>query len=132
MTHPNHHTARDEPSSMPHFVLMPGFDGTGELFAPLIDALVPAHSFTIVRYSDECSLAECVSTAVSFLPEPRVVLIAESFSAPVAFTSSVKAGRVRGGHSRIFRASTSSPLIALSALRYVSAMMFMSTFFTLI
>jgi pimeloyl-[acyl-carrier protein] methyl ester esterase len=71
---------------MPHFVLMPGFDGTGELFAPLIDALGPAHSFTIIRYSDECSLAECVSTAISSLPEPRVVLIAESFSGPVALT----------------------------------------------
>lgn len=69
---------------MPHFVLMPGFDGTGELFAPLVEALGPADNITTVRYSDERSLTECVNTVGSFLPEEPVALIAESFSGPVA------------------------------------------------
>ncbi len=65
---------------------MPGFDGTGALFAPLIEAFGPKYEFKVVRYSDECTLAECVNTAASFMPDEPAVLIAESFSGPVALS----------------------------------------------
>jgi pimeloyl-ACP methyl ester carboxylesterase len=67
-----------------HFLLLPGFDGTGEQFAPLVDALGPSHAFTLVRYANERSLERCVDAAASLLPDEPVVLIAESFSGPMA------------------------------------------------
>lgn len=67
-----------------HFALLPGFDGTGEMFAPLIHALGSSGSFTVVRYTKERSLEACVDTAASLLPEEPAVLIAESFSGPIA------------------------------------------------
>lgn len=71
---------------MPTLVLMPGFDGTGALFAPLIEAFGRTYDFKVVRYSDERTLAECVNTAASFMPDEPAVLIAESFSGPLALS----------------------------------------------
>ncbi len=61
---------------------MPGFDGTGELFAPLqaflgIDAVV-------IRYQDEQIFDDYVASVAKQLPDKGAVLIAESFSGPVA------------------------------------------------
>jgi pimeloyl-ACP methyl ester carboxylesterase len=67
----------------PRFVLLPGLDGTGELFAPLLQALGDDVTTSVVRYVAELTLDEYVESAGKALPD-RCVLIAESFSGPVA------------------------------------------------
>jgi pimeloyl-[acyl-carrier protein] methyl ester esterase len=68
---------------MSSLLLLPGFDGTGELFAPLLPAL-DQHDVTIARYHDEKSFDDYVDTASALLHEDDNVLIAESFSGPIA------------------------------------------------
>lgn len=67
----------------PHLILLPGLDGTGELFAPLLRALGEDVTTSVVRYSAELTFDEYVESAAKALPE-RCVVIAESFSGPVA------------------------------------------------
>jgi pimeloyl-ACP methyl ester carboxylesterase len=69
----------------PHFVLLPGLDGTGELFAPLLQALGDDVTTSVVRYAAELTLDEYVESAGKALPD-SCALIAESFSGPVAIT----------------------------------------------
>ena len=71
---------------MPEIVLLPGLDGTGELFARIEKCLTPAVRVTVVRYPSDPKLryagyAEIVRAA---LGTRRVTLLAESFSGPVA------------------------------------------------
>lgn len=67
-----------------NLILMPGFDGTGELFAPLQTALgTGLDSTTIVRYTTERCFDDHVNTAAQSV-RGDCVLIAESFSGPVA------------------------------------------------
>ena len=70
-------------SAAPHLVLLPGLDGTGELFASLLDALDENITTTVVRYGAELTFDEYVESASKALPE-QCVLIAESFSGPIA------------------------------------------------
>jgi pimeloyl-ACP methyl ester carboxylesterase len=65
-------------------LLLPGFDGTGELFAPLQSSLGNSVHTTVVRYQDERILEDYVESAAALLPEQDAVLVAESFSGPVA------------------------------------------------
>jgi pimeloyl-ACP methyl ester carboxylesterase len=65
-------------------ILMPGFDGTGELFSPLLAALSPHHRPAIVRYRDERTFNDYVDTVSAALPDQGAMLIAESFSGPIA------------------------------------------------
>jgi len=65
-------------------VLLPGLDGTGELFAPLIDALGSAAQTSVVRYTSERSFDDYVNTAANAVTSADTVLVAESFSGPVA------------------------------------------------
>lgn len=65
-------------------ILLPGFDGTGELFDPLVAALSPPHRTTVIRYRDERTLDDYVDTVSAALPEQGATLIAESFSGPIA------------------------------------------------
>jgi pimeloyl-[acyl-carrier protein] methyl ester esterase len=67
-----------------HLALLPGLDGTGELFAPLLDALGGEIRTTVVRYKSERSFDEYIDTAAKALSSPNTVLVAESFSGPVA------------------------------------------------
>jgi pimeloyl-[acyl-carrier protein] methyl ester esterase len=67
-------------------VLLPGMDGTGELFAPLLEALPLELPVSVVRYPDRAATYdEHVAVARAELPrnEP-FVLLGESFSGPVA------------------------------------------------
>lgn len=66
------------------WILLPGLDGTGELFSPLIEALDEGAQTTVVRYIAERSFDDYVTTAASALPERGAIVIAESFSGPVA------------------------------------------------
>jgi pimeloyl-ACP methyl ester carboxylesterase len=63
---------------------MPGLDGTGELFAPLLDALGDVIPTSVVRYDAERSLDDYVHAAAKALSPQNTVLVAESFSGPVA------------------------------------------------
>jgi len=69
----------------PAIVLMPGMDGTGNLFGPLLSALPDELDTAVVRYpNDALSIADCARAALDQLPgENAVVLVAESFSGPV-------------------------------------------------
>jgi pimeloyl-ACP methyl ester carboxylesterase len=69
-----------------HLVLLPGMDGTGELFAPLIESL-PGVKTTVVSYPKDTCLdwEELLQIVESSVPvgEP-ITLVAESFSGPLA------------------------------------------------
>jgi pimeloyl-[acyl-carrier protein] methyl ester esterase len=69
---------------MSSLLLLPGFDGTGELFAPFLPALGDQHDVTIARYRDEKSFDDYLDTACALLHGHDNVLIAESFSGPIA------------------------------------------------
>jgi pimeloyl-ACP methyl ester carboxylesterase len=68
-------------------VLLPGMDGTGDLFADFVSALPDGFETGIVRYPTEVflSYSELMPLVQSFAPasEP-FVLVAESFSTPLA------------------------------------------------
>lgn len=67
-------------------VLLPGLDGTGELFAPLIAALGSGFPLTVVRYPVDrpAGYPELVSMVRAMLPKDRpYVLLGESFSGPI-------------------------------------------------
>ena len=70
-------------SEVPHLVLLPGLDGTGELFGPLLEALGDNATTSVVCYRTELSFDEYVESAAKVLPDSAVV-VAESFSGPVA------------------------------------------------
>src|SRR4051794_21410907 len=67
--------------------LLPGLDGTGRLFAPLLRVLPSDVQTTVVSYPpDECrSYRELCEHVAALLPtdEPYIIL-AESFSGPIA------------------------------------------------
>jgi pimeloyl-[acyl-carrier protein] methyl ester esterase len=68
-------------------VLLPGLDGTGNFFAPVIDALGSNVQTQIVRYplSDASDYVTCENIARAALPIDRpYVLLGESFSGPIA------------------------------------------------
>ncbi len=71
----------------PTLVLLPGMDGTGDLFAPLIAALGGRVPIKIVRYPSTVPLdyAALEDFAHAALPqEGPFVLLGESFSGPIA------------------------------------------------
>ena len=67
-------------------VLLPGMDGTGELFGPLLGQLGQDVDATVVRYPDRrANYAEHEMVARRELPKDRpFVILGESFSGPVA------------------------------------------------
>jgi pimeloyl-[acyl-carrier protein] methyl ester esterase len=69
-----------------HLILLPGMDGTGELFAPLLAELPLELPVTVVSYPDRAaSYADHIAVARAELPRDRpYVLLGESFSGPVA------------------------------------------------
>ena len=80
-----------------HLVFMPGMDGTGLSFEPVLPLLPKNAKITIVRYPAEklLSFDETVECAAAQIPagDPPIV-IAESFSGPVAIKM-IGAGRVK-------------------------------------
>jgi pimeloyl-ACP methyl ester carboxylesterase len=67
-------------------VLLPGFDGTGELFGPLQAALGEDVASAAVRYDAERSINEYIDSVARILPRENAVLVAESFSGPIALS----------------------------------------------
>jgi sigma-B regulation protein RsbQ len=73
------------------WVLLPGFDGTGMLYAPFLQALPPEVAPVVLRYPTDriCSANELLGIVLSHLPENEpYILIAESFSGPIALRAS--------------------------------------------
>src|SRR6187402_2819704 len=73
--------------TLPTLVLLPGLDGTGDLFKPFIEALTPDVSTITVSYSSvsHSTYADCQAVALSRLPQQDpFVLVGESFSGPIA------------------------------------------------
>jgi pimeloyl-[acyl-carrier protein] methyl ester esterase len=63
-------------------VLLPGLDGTGLLFQPLLDELQQLHPATVVAYPTDrqLELSELADLVSRRLPNGKVVVLAESFS----------------------------------------------------
>jgi pimeloyl-ACP methyl ester carboxylesterase len=69
------------------YLLLPGLDGTGKLFEPFIACAPSGTSCSVVSYpvDREMSYSECAEfVSANFIPEEPFVIIAESFSGPVA------------------------------------------------
>ncbi len=73
-------------------VLLPGLDGTGELFTPLIDKLPKFVETQIIKYDTQKkqSYQELVDYVISKLPDDDFVLLAESFSGFIAYQIGLK------------------------------------------
>lgn len=54
------------------------------MFAPLLDALGDEAQTSVVRYANERSFDDYIDTAAKAISRPNTVLVAESFSGPVA------------------------------------------------
>ncbi|OPY01657.1 MAG: Alpha/beta hydrolase family protein [Syntrophorhabdus sp. PtaB.Bin184] len=81
-------------------VLMPGLDGTGVCFRPLLHALPPDVPQTVITYPDDkdLSLRDHADFVAARLPGEGVVLVAESFSGLVALMLlHAKPASVKGG-----------------------------------
>lgn len=73
--------------SLPHLVLLPGLDGTGKLFAPLLKQLPSDSTTSVVSYpeNEKLSYTQLKPYVMKALPVKRpYVLLAESFSGPLA------------------------------------------------
>ncbi len=69
------------------YLLLPGLDGTGELFEPFTAHTPRDSSWDVVSYpvDSELSYPECAElVTANFIPEEPFVIVAESFSGPVA------------------------------------------------
>lgn len=75
-------------NSSPNLVLLPGLDGTGLLFRPLLAALPADIPVQVIAYPPEvgASLEEYAAFVAGMLPPRDVVLLAESFSGLVALS----------------------------------------------
>lgn len=74
---------------MTTLVLLPGLDGTGQLFTDFAAAIAPATEVIIANYPPRTPLgyAELEPIARAFLPQDRdYYLLAESFSGPIAIS----------------------------------------------
>jgi pimeloyl-[acyl-carrier protein] methyl ester esterase len=73
----------------PSLVLLPGMDGTGDMFRPLLDAFGSSLSSVVVSYpcTEPLRYAELVALVRESLPtNSPYVLLGESFSGPIAVT----------------------------------------------
>jgi len=110
-----------EDSTAPHdgrrrqerLVLMPGLDGTGICFAPLIRALPPYIPLTVIAYPDDAdfSLRDHAEFVARRLSGEGAVLVAESFSGLVALM--LLHERPAGVRGVVFSAAFAEPLHSL-------------------
>ena len=69
-------------------ILLPGMDGTGILFKPLIEKLPKSLSTTVISYplDDKLSYQDLVFFVKEYLPEnENYIIVAESYSGPIAY-----------------------------------------------
>src|SRR5579862_2510934 len=80
--------------AMPTLVLLPGLDGTGDFFAPLLEALGRSVRTQVVRYpvAGAYDYATCQQLVRAALPvDGPYVLLGESFSGPLAISLAAQA-----------------------------------------
>lgn len=80
--------------AMPTLVLLPGLDGTGDFFQPLLDSLGTQFRTRVVRYPVDGGFdyATCLELARAALPiDEQYVLLGESFSGPIAIELAAQA-----------------------------------------
>jgi pimeloyl-ACP methyl ester carboxylesterase len=110
---------------MTTLVLLPGMDGTGALFAPLLRSLPSSVGERVVAYParDRLGYAELARFVEAALPRRGdYVLLGESFSGPVAIAVAARGpARLRGLVLACSFAST--PLPALSPLRHLARLL---------
>jgi pimeloyl-[acyl-carrier protein] methyl ester esterase len=75
---------------MPTLVLLPGMDGTGTLFGPFVRAVAGAVPTQVVAYPTSESLGWGALADRVTLPGGPFVLVAESFSGPIALRIAAK------------------------------------------
>jgi pimeloyl-ACP methyl ester carboxylesterase len=73
-------------SEYKHIYLLPGIDGTGVLFGPLEAAIGYKARTTALSYQNEVTIEDFVESISARLPMQRVLLLAESFSGPIALS----------------------------------------------
>ena len=104
-------------------VLLPGLDGTGDLFEPLLSRLDPSIKTVVVRYplAEPLDYEALTSVARRALPATgEYVILGESFSAPIA--AQLAAERAGGLLGLILCASfVSSPLPHLQPFEWLRA-----------
>ena len=74
-------------------ILLPGLDGTGELFQPLLDELPEYIETLVISYPNDRLLTykELTDLVTSSLPQDeKFILVAESFSGPIAYNIAQK------------------------------------------
>jgi len=73
-------------------ILLPGLDGTGELFIPLIKELPTSVTSKIIKYDvhKEQSYDELIEYVIEQLPSEPFILVAESFSGFIAYNIGLK------------------------------------------
>ena len=108
-------------TAMPTFVLLPGLHGTDDLYADLAHALAPQGRSIAIGYPVDRALGypELVARVLADWPgDGDVVLVAESFSGPVALM--VAAQRPRGLRAVVLSATFAHrPSVWLHPLRHV-------------
>jgi pimeloyl-ACP methyl ester carboxylesterase len=69
-----------------HLLLLPGMDGTGRLFAPLVEVLPPSLQPVIVAYPGDRPLdyAQLLPLVEASIPPTDFLVLGESFSGPLA------------------------------------------------
>lgn len=107
------------PTGPLRLVLLPGMDGTGDLFAPLTQALGPHTAIDVVRYPGREALGydELEPLVRAQLPTQQpFVLLGESFSGPLAI--SIAASRPPGLQGLILCCSFARrPALGLALMR---------------
>jgi len=122
--------------TQPNLILLPGLDGTGILFRPLLAALPQDIRPTVIAFPthQRLSLAEYAELVAGQLPRDEVVVLAESFSGLVAL-SLLEMQNVRI-KSLLFVASFAEPprplLLGLAPLvPWIGSLMHLAPAFTL-
>lgn len=78
------------------WLLLPGLDGTGELFAPFVQALPAGDEAQVVRFArDEVDYA-AILERLELPSAGEFIVVAESFSGPLGVMVAAKCSRVRG------------------------------------
>lgn len=104
----------------PILVLLPGMDGTGTLFAPLLAALGPQVETVRISYPPQQALAydQLEQLVLQALPLGRpYVLLGESFSGPIAISI---AARQPEGLAALVLCSAATPRPWLRPLRWLA------------
>lgn len=77
-------------------ILLPGLDGTGKLFQPLLKILPSDIDVLVINYPTHKLLNynELVEYVLSYIPiNEKFILVAESFSGPIAYSISQQKGK---------------------------------------